>query len=112
MMAVRRTGTYLNSGSEATVRPPHDTMPEVANRRMQLTPIWFSEPCWTSLRSVASPTTPLSEASVPAGAFQTPRFASIRAYRPAMYPTGGSKIGWLEAPVGSSVLTHGKYSAP
>src|SRR4051812_35143970 len=107
MIAVRRTGTYLYSGSAATVRAPHDTIPEVANRRMQLTLIWFSVPCWMSLRSVARPTTPLSEASVPAGAFQTPRFESVRAKRPAMYPTGGYRTGWLVAPVGSRDFTQG-----
>ena len=85
---------------------------QVGKRRMTSTPIGFRLPCWTSLSSAASPTTPLRLASVPAGAFHTPREASMRAYRPVRYPDGGSRIGSADAPVGSSALTHGKYSAP
>src|SRR5450631_4212293 len=112
MIAVRRTGMYRHCGSDDTVRAPNETTPAAGNRRITSTPSGFRVPCSTSLSSTASPTTPFRLASTPAGAFQTPRVASMRAYSPARYPDGGSRIGSWDTPVGSSALTHGKYSAP
>src|SRR6266853_4377632 len=93
MIAVRRTGTYRHSGSEVTVRAPNATTPALGNRRITSTPAGLSTPCSESLRLVVSPTTPLRLACTPAGAFQTPRELSVRAYRPVRYPDGGSGIG-------------------
>src|SRR5436190_14646543 len=108
MIAIRRTGTYLYSGSELIVLDPQETMPDAAKRRRQLTLIRFRLPCSVSVRLIPSPTAPLMVASVPAGAFHTPRRPSIRANRPAMYPDGGNSTGSDETPVGSSALIHGK----
>src|ERR1035438_10354851 len=83
-IAVRLTGTYFHSGAEELVRAPKETTPAPAKRRITLTPLGFRLPCCTSLSSTASPTTPFRLASVPAGAFQTPRDPSMRAYKPAM----------------------------
>ena len=109
-MAVRRTGTYRYSGSAcvATVRAPQMTMPEAGKTRMTFTPIGLRVSCSASVISLVNPTAPPMFASVPAGAFQTPRLASIRAYIPATYPDGGSRIGSGETPVGSIALSHGK----
>src|SRR4051794_17329910 len=112
MIAVRRTGTYFHSGEELTVRAPNATTPAVGKLRKALTPIGLRTPWSTSLSSAVSPETPFRVASTPAGAFHTPRAASIRAYRPATYPDGGSGTGVLDTPVGSAPSTHGKYTAP
>src|SRR6266851_9257256 len=109
-MARRRIGTYLYSGSErvAKVRAPQITIPEEGKNRIAFTPMGFSVSCSASVRTLTNPTAPLRFASVPAGAFQTPRRASIRAYVPVTYPDAGTGMGVTEEPVGSVAFNHGK----
>jgi hypothetical protein len=85
--------------------------------RRQLTPSGLSWPLSLSARfsgrPPATPTrlvTPTSDAAVPAGAFQTPREASVLAMTPAMVPQGGTVIS---SPFcdGSAIWTPGKYTA-
>src|SRR6185369_7077741 len=104
-MAVRRTGTYRYSGSDlvANVRVPQITNPDAGNDRITLTPMGFRKSCCESVVSANSPTAPATLASVPAGAFQTPRLASIRAYIPATKPEGGACSGVGDTPVGSFI---------
>src|ERR1035441_6227629 len=80
-IAVRLTGTYFHSVAEGMVRAPNETTPAPAKVRITFMPIGFTFQCCTSLSSTARPTTPFRLASVPAGAFQTPRDPSMRAYR-------------------------------
>jgi len=56
--------------------------------RRQLSPTGFSTSFWTSVIVYVKPLTPENEASVPAGAFQTPSCASVRAMMPATAPQG------------------------
>ena len=70
----------------------------IGKERRQFTPSGFRRPFsksdMFSGARVGSPATtprsvaPLSEASIPAGAFQTPRWASVRANTPATAPQG------------------------
>jgi hypothetical protein len=46
-------------------------------------------PFWPSVSFAFSSCTPPTPASRPAGAFQTPRAASVRAMTPAIAPDGG-----------------------
>src|SRR5947208_3229158 len=54
--------------------------------RSTLIPTWLSTPVSRSVRLSASPTKPARAASMPAGAFHTPRSPSVRANRPARVP--------------------------
>ena len=96
--AVRRTGTYLYSSAAASaprsVRAPHTTRPNTAKLRRQLTPCWLSRPHCRSVSPTVSPAVPLSDASVPAGAFHTPRVVSVRASTPATIPLGANDSIW------------------
>src|SRR6266536_4227370 len=56
------------------------------------------------------PFTPANPASVPAGAFHTPRVASVRAYTPAMTPHG-AKVRSCILFSGSGKRKRGKYAA-
>src|SRR6266853_2012972 len=107
--AVRRTGTYRYSGSlrVARVRAPQITIPEAGKERMTLTPIGFSTSWAASVVSATSPTAPPTFAAVPAGAFQTPRVASVRAYRPMTKPEGGTGTGVAEIRAGSEIRSQG-----
>src|SRR5690349_17472556 len=71
--ANRRTETYLKGelprSLPARVRAPHTTEPYNGNVRRQLMPIWFSAPVDVSPKVSATPSTPRSDAFVPAGAF-------------------------------------------
>ena len=100
--ASRRIGRYFHwSASRSAprrVRAPHTTGPMTAKLRRQLTPRGLSSPLSLSLRvsglpepsrPVARPVTPFRDASVPAGAFHTPRETSVRAAIPATVPHGG-----------------------
>ena len=78
--------------------------------RRQLTPSGLSWPLSLSTRFSDRLVMPVSDASVPAGAFQTPREASVAAMTPAMVPQGGTVIS---SPFcdGSAIWTFGKYTA-
>src|SRR5205809_1241107 len=56
------------------------------------------------------PCTPAIPASVPGGAFQTPRVASVRAYTPAMTPHGARVRNFILLS-GSDKRRRGKYAA-
>ncbi len=57
-----------------------------------------------------SPATPVSAASVPAGAFHTPRCASVRAMTPAIMPLAGN-VSICPSSMASACLTRGKKTA-
>ena len=78
--------------------------------RRQLTPIGFSSPCSWSLSLTVSASTPASEASMPAGAFHTPRLASVLAITPAIAPDG-VKVSIWPFRNGSRRRMRGKYRA-
>src|SRR5439155_7246337 len=59
---------------------------------------------------IESPSTPCNPASVPAGAFQTPRAASVRANVPATAPQGANACRLLSCS-GSGISSRGKYTA-
>ena len=88
--AVRRTGMYLyssaNWSSPRSVRAPQTTRPGAGNERRQLMPSGLSSPFSSSVSGTVKPTTLLSVAASPAGAFQTPRCASVWANIPARAP--------------------------
>jgi hypothetical protein len=77
----RRSGTNLNgsaTSSPASVRAPQRTIaPD--NARSPLTPMALSAESCASESAALNPCTPSTFASTPAGAFQTPREASMRA---------------------------------
>src|SRR5260370_556337 len=91
--ASRRTGTYLYSSARASapraVRAPQLTVPYTGNVLMQFRASGLRVPFSELVRFTASPVAPITFADVPAGAFQTPRPASVRAYRPAIAPAAG-----------------------
>lgn len=60
--------------------------------RMQFTALTLRIPSSLSVSFVVGLTTPMTFASVPAGAFQTPRVASVLGYEPAMKPHGGKSV--------------------
>src|SRR5439155_24688944 len=91
-------------------RSPHTTVPNTGNVRRQSIPLMFRVPFSLSVRFTSSPVAPTSPVSVPAGAFHTPRAASVRAYTPATHPLGGNGRTRLSS-FGSADRTHGKYSA-
>ena len=95
-LAVRRMGTYLFSlpkaSSPSMVRAPQTTMP-AGKTRIVLTALGFITPFSGSENLRLTPTTPRMSASAPAGAFQTPRVASIRAITPATAPVGPTLLG-------------------
>src|SRR5262245_66675386 len=78
--ARRRMGMYFHSepmsSEPSSVREPQLTMP-LGNLRRQLTPSLFSTPFSMSVRLTSKSSTPNNAASVPAGAFQTPREESL-----------------------------------
>jgi hypothetical protein len=88
-------------------RAPHETGPITGNVRRQFTPSWLSRPFSRSLIGTVKLVTPLSDASVPAGAFHTPRETSVRAQSPASIPPGGTSRG-TPAAAGSAMVTLGK----
>ena len=55
-------------------------------------PSGLSSPFSASVISTLSPATPFSEASSPAGAFQTPRWPSVRAITPATAPLRRERV--------------------
>ena len=79
---MRRTGTYFHSlaswSAPSSVRAPHETLPNTGKVRRQLMPSGLSAPFSASVSSAVR-LAPRSAASVPAGAFHTPRVASVRA---------------------------------
>src|SRR5512143_2705441 len=111
---MRRTGTYFHSEPRSlcpcSVREPHTTLPYTGSVRRQLIASGLSWPFSASLIVIARPVAPLSDASLPAGAFHTPRVASVRANTPATKPHGGKSAS---APCcnGSGARTHGKKIA-
>jgi len=73
-------------------------------------PTDFSSPFSLSVSGTVSPDVPLSEASIPAGAFHTPRCVSVLAMTPATI----RKARMCPLPVqvrGRNSFTRGKYSA-
>ena len=84
---MRRTGTYFHSEprslSPSSVREPQTTLPYTGSVRRQLTALGLSAPFCASLMGTLNSSAPLSTASVPAGAFHTPRAPSVRAMTPA-----------------------------
>src|SRR4051812_35230238 len=108
--ANRRTGTYFHSDASASlptsVREPQTTLPAAGEGRRALTPSGLTIPFSPSVSFEVSSITPPSDASSPAGAFHTPREASVRAITPATEAAGGKAAG---APVsGSVILRYGK----
>ena len=98
--------SLAKSSSPSIVRAPQLTMP-FGKIRMVFIALGFKVPFSPSENLCLSPTTPRRSASVPAGAFQTPRVLSIRAHNPAIAP---------EAPMFflrpfSSIVICGKNSA-
>ena len=89
--AVRRTGIYFHSDASrsapAGARAPNDAA-VTGNARRQLMPSGFSSPFSVSVSGTLNSGTPTRVASSPAGAFQTPRCASVRAKIPATAPHG------------------------
>ena len=86
---------------------PRRRCPTVGNVRRQLTPSGLRS---RSRRRSASPSarcTPESPASRPAGAFHTPRAASVRAITPATAPHGG-KSATAPPASGSAARKYGK----
>src|SRR5207248_11058320 len=78
-----------------SVREPQETRPTTGNARKQLTPSGFSSPFSASVSGTVSSVTPTSVASRPAGAFHTPRVASVRAKTPAIAPAGAYASSWF-----------------
>ena len=75
--AVRRTGTYFHSlacwSAPSRVRAPQTTVPKIGKVRRQLTPSGLSPPFSRSVSRDGEAARRAGSASVPAGAFQTPR---------------------------------------
>src|SRR6184192_2043278 len=112
--AVRRTGMYFHSeasrSSPCNVRAPQMIRPLAGMERKQLMPNGFSSPFSASFRFTLSSGTPTKVASKPAGAFQTPRCASVRAKTPATAPHGAKSSFWLSC-AGLGWRNRGKKSA-
>ena len=89
------------------MRAPQTTWPEAANVRRQLTPSGLRIPLSPSVSFAFSSWTPPIPASSPAGAFQTPRDASMRAITPAIVPQGG-KSAIVSFCSGSGAFRYGK----
>src|SRR5215210_4564961 len=92
---VRRTWMYRQSLLlPSSVRAPHTTGPRPTKSRMTLTDLpsigLLSGPCRSALIFTLGSITDFSV--ILAGAFHTPRFASLLVYTPAMAPLGGSKL--------------------
>ncbi len=92
------------------MRAPHTTRPNCGNDRRQLTPSGLSWPFSLSVSATVRPATPVRVASSPAGAFQTPRCASVRANTPATAPHGANVASRFSRS-GSAARMRGKYSA-
>src|SRR5262249_30899977 len=92
------------------VRAPQETIPNTGRLRIAFRASGLSVPFSGSESLYVTDVGPRRTASVPAGAFQTPRVPSVRAYRPAIIPLGGKGRAryWRS---GSGRLTHGKYAA-
>src|SRR4029434_1542164 len=109
--AIRRTGMYFHS--EPTwllprrVRAPQSTVPYTGKVRMQLVAEILRSPFSVSVSTLFTPATPDSDASMPAGAFHTPRSESVRACTPATKPDGGNSRN-RPCCNGSEAFTHGK----
>ena len=73
------------SSEPSRVRAPQLTNP-AGKVRAQFTASLLSTPFSRSVSVVARPTMPRRSASVPAGAFHTPRAPSMRAISPAIAP--------------------------
>jgi DNA-binding NtrC family response regulator len=82
-------------------------LPWTGNVRRQLIPNGFRSPFSASVMSSCNPATPLSEASSPAGAFQTPRWLSVLAITPAITPQG-TKVSICPPSCESACLMRGK----
>ena len=74
--------------------------------RRQLIPRAFSRSLSRAEMLTVNPVTPSSTASGPAGAFQTPRVASVRAITPAAAPEGA--YAWIVPVVGFGLSRRGK----
>ena len=102
---------YFHSDASASapssVRAPQTTLPITGNVRRQLTPRGLSWPFSPSVSVTASPAAPAIVASSPAGAFQTPRSASVRAMIPATAPHGGNRSS-APSSSGSAARIRGK----
>ena len=96
-------------GAPAIVREPQTTGPITGKLRSTLTPTWLRIPFWSSVSLYSSPVTPASPASMPAGAFQTPRVTSVVAKMPAMMPAAENTRSRLLLS-GSGMSTRGKYA--
>src|SRR6516162_2776322 len=113
--AVRRTGTYFHwlasASAPTSVRAPHSTEPYTGNVLKQFSPSGFRTPFSASVILYTRLWTPDSVASVPAGAFHTPRVPSILAYSPATTPHGAKVRSW-KLFRGSGRRSRGKNAAP
>src|SRR3954467_11357751 len=112
--ARRRIGTYFQSDAEslaAKVRAPQTTIPVPGNARSRLTPAVLSRSATASLKPSGERTAaPFTVASTPAGAFHTPRDASVRLMMPATAPHGAKGVRLL-ASSGFLARSRGKYTA-
>src|SRR5438874_13827362 len=78
----RRTGRYLYGSATsfpANVRAPQTTMAPAGSARRPFSPMASIAASCASDNATLNPCAPRTVASVPAGAFQTPRAASMRA---------------------------------
>ena len=95
---IRRTGTYIDWAKAVflatIVRAPHTTVPIPAKLRRQLTASRLSTPCCGSfmIPLATGPVVLSTVVAKPAGAFQTPRAASVRANIPATKPLGATAM--------------------
>ena len=107
-------GMYFHSeakrSSPSRVRDPHTTGPAAGATRRQLTPSGLSSPISGSVSVTESPETPARVAASPAGAFHTPRWASVRAKTPATAPQGTNSSIWLSRS-GFGCMRRGKNTA-
>jgi len=76
---------------------PRTTWPNAGNSGRHFMPDEFSRPFLGQTGLFAVPRIPIDDASIPAGAFHTPSFESVRAVAPVITPEGTKvSIGQLE----------------
>src|SRR6516225_2288742 len=95
--AVRRTGMYFHcdptSSAPSQVRAPQITGPYNGSDRRQLTANGLALPLTLSSTWSDKLAMPEMPTAVPAGAFHTPRAASVAAHSPATAPHGALSTG-------------------
>lgn len=104
------TGMYFHSDAfwslPFRVLAPQQTLPYMGKFRRQLMASGFKTPFSRSVRMSSNAGTFVREASVPAGAFQTPLLLSVLAKRPAMVPLAPTDRS-LKSLRGSGIIIRG-----